>query len=226
MGAGYRHAGESCLRWGIAKHPSTAEFWGDPKPVSETKQIFQARAYYLCGKYFQRNGIRLHRRVWEVWNGRPVPEGYDVHHKDGRRDHNWHENLELLPKWKHMREHHLGHDRGIPDAAVEAAREWHVSKEGRKWDREHYRQTAAAMHQHAEFTCEQCGTRFTAQVTGSNRFCSNNCKTRFRKASGVDDEKRSCVVCGGSFVANRYDRKETCSLKCRGVLIVRRRGQA
>lgn len=32
--------------------------------LSETRQRFMGKTYYLCGKYFQRKGVRLHREVW------------------------------------------------------------------------------------------------------------------------------------------------------------------
>jgi hypothetical protein len=45
--------------------------------LTDKKQMFNGVTYYLCGKYFQKNGIRLHRVVWEYHNGE-IPEGYHV----------------------------------------------------------------------------------------------------------------------------------------------------
>ena len=51
----------------------------DVQVISSTVQRFNGVSYYLCGKYFQRRGVRLHRMVWEYHNGK-IPQGYHVHH--------------------------------------------------------------------------------------------------------------------------------------------------
>ena len=48
--------------------------------------------------------IPEHRWVWEMSHGL-IPDGYDVHHKDGDRHNNDLDNLELLTKAEHI-EHH------------------------------------------------------------------------------------------------------------------------
>ena len=60
--------------------------------LSETRQRFLGQTYYLCGKYFQRKGVRLHREVWREAHG-DIPEGYEVHHIDANRANNQLENL-------------------------------------------------------------------------------------------------------------------------------------
>lgn len=56
------------------------------------------------GYYGRTSGKRtlLHRDVWESEVG-PIPEGYDIHHKDEDRTNNSIENLECLPKSEHTR---------------------------------------------------------------------------------------------------------------------------
>lgn len=44
----------------------------------------------------------MHRDVWEYFNW-PIPEGFDVHHKDEDKTNNILENLECLPKSEHTR---------------------------------------------------------------------------------------------------------------------------
>ena len=56
----------------------------DVQVISSTVQRFNGVSYYLCGKYFQRRGVRLHRMVWEYHNGK-IPQGYHVHHVDDDR---------------------------------------------------------------------------------------------------------------------------------------------
>ena len=59
--------------------------------LSETRQRFMGKTYYLCGKYFQRKGVRLHREVWReahVWRRaeplllRELPGGGDPQEKE------------------------------------------------------------------------------------------------------------------------------------------------
>ena len=72
--------------------------------ISDTIQEFNGERFYLCGKYFQHNGKRLHRAVWEYHNGE-IPEGYHIHHIDGNRFNNDITNLSLMPGLDHMKEH-------------------------------------------------------------------------------------------------------------------------
>lgn len=53
--------------------------------------------------YNNTNGV-LHRKVWECYNG-PIPEGYDIHHKDGDKSNNNIDNLELLSHSEHAKHH-------------------------------------------------------------------------------------------------------------------------
>jgi hypothetical protein len=46
--------------------------------------------------------VREHHLVWERHNGRPVPPGHVVHHKDGNRTNNNIENLQLMMTGEHI----------------------------------------------------------------------------------------------------------------------------
>jgi len=45
--------------------------------------------------------VREHIVVWEETNGRPLPEGWVVHHINGKRDDNRPENLMAMPGKNH-----------------------------------------------------------------------------------------------------------------------------
>lgn len=45
--------------------------------ISNTVQKFNGVSYYLCGAYFQKKGVRLHRVVWEYHNG-AIPNGIEA----------------------------------------------------------------------------------------------------------------------------------------------------
>ena len=51
--------------------------------------------------------------------------------------------------------------------------------------------------------CTNCGKEFVGQP-GKDRFCSNACKSAYRRKSGVDNVTRSCAFCGGPFIVNKY----------------------
>src|SRR5262245_60918683 len=109
------------------------------KRISETCQEFLGLRYWLCGFYFQRKGIRLHRVVWEHYRG-SIPEGQHVHHRDGNRANNDLSNLELIDQSAHLRYHGKTGDRSKwSEAMREGAKRWHASEEGRAWHSRHAR---------------------------------------------------------------------------------------
>lgn len=58
-------------------------------------------AYYLGPEKTE------HRLVWTNAFGK-IPEGHDIHHKDGNKSNNDIENLECLPRSEHIRLHRTG----------------------------------------------------------------------------------------------------------------------
>lgn len=146
--------------------------------LSQTQQRFNGVTYYLCGKYFQRGGVRLHREVWKAHNG-DIPEGYDVHHKDGNRTNNQPENLELLDGGAHnsMHSRSMPHDKAIA-AAQEAAKAWHSTNAGFDFHSRLAKSNWAKRKEH-EYTCSHCGKSFRTRHMyreGQNRFCNPNCR--------------------------------------------------
>lgn len=165
--------------------------------LSDTIQEFNGQRYYLCGFYFQRNGKRLHRAVWEHHHGQ-VPKGSHVHHVDGDRANNAPRNLILLDGRQHVSGHskQSKHEKAV--AAMQAkAKEWHRSAEGRKWHRENISKAFADSRiRDVEKDCSECGRAYLVarcRASTSNT-CSNNCKSaRFRRLNpGYDSRfKRS-----------------------------------
>lgn len=75
-------------------------------PKMKPHQEFNNKKYTKnnFGYYRKTDGDRqlMHRDVWEFYNG-PIPEGWDVHHKDEKKSNNDIDNLECLPKSEHTR---------------------------------------------------------------------------------------------------------------------------
>lgn len=69
-------------------------------------------------------------------------------------------------------------------------------------------------HQPISLICENCGEVYETKNLSGSRFCSNACKSAYRRASGVDNETRTCQECGKKFEVNKYEKQTYCSRKC------------
>lgn len=116
-----------------------------------------------------------HRWVWENING-PIPKGMDIHHKDGNKDNNEVENLEMLSRSDHQKIHaqepkqkeHLNKVRPL---------EWLKSGEGRKAVSEKGKEIWKNRGYHT-IICEQCGEK--KEFRRWARFCSKKCYMKWR----------------------------------------------
>src|SRR3990167_8407399 len=156
-----------------------------PVVISRTIQSFKGLRYYLCGFYFQRDGKRLHRAVWEHHHG-PVPVGHHVHHVDG--------DLVLLAEFTHLSGHskRSKHERAVA-AMQAAAKRWHGSDAGKQWHREHVADSLGATWiRDVERECSECGRTYMAARGAASRsyVCSNACKSvRFRRLNPGYDRR-------------------------------------
>lgn len=167
---------------------------------------------------------RLHVAVYENEVGE-IPKGYVVHHLDQNKDNNTKENLVLMTNVEHVRLHGslLTDERreqmrdNLINNAIPAAREWHGTDEGKAWHGEHAKQTWANWETRS-YKCDYCGTEFETRnhySPASHRFCSNKCKSAFRRASGVDNVVKICERCGNEYTANKYTKTRFCP-NCKG----------
>lgn len=182
--------------------------------------------YYLSTKKITNKRLRLHVYIWIYYKGE-IPKGYDVHHKNEDKYVNEIWNLELLPKLIHNRLHadeYKANELRIKQArdniknnALPKAIEWHKSAEGKAWHKKQYEENRDKLYIEYNRTCEECGKEYiTTQI--NSKFCSNKCKSAHRRKTGIDNEERKCVICGNTFITNKYSKATTCSSKCRGVL--------
>lgn len=173
--------------------------------------------------YYLNSSIRkrMHRYVWEFYNGE-IPEGYQIHHKDKDKSNNDISNLEAVPFSAHAKMHskekaammHEAMVENLKTNAIPKAVEWHKSEEGRDWHKVHYENTKHKLHPEKKMVCEMCGVEYTGKASAENRFCSNKCKSAWRRKSGIDNETRVCAFCGAEFITNKYSKGETCSRAC------------
>ena len=177
--------------------------------------------YYLNSTHRK----RLHRYIWESDVG-VIPKGYQVHHIDHDKNNNDISNLELIHQSRHMSYHGIfnaknNYDemiKNLDEVARPKASEWHGSKEGVEWHKKHYESVKHKLHIEYNRSCIVCEKEYVTIQTNS-KFCSNACKSRYRRSMGLDNITKNCVICGKEFTSNKYAKVETCSASCRGSLI-------
>ena len=178
--------------------------------------------FYPSAKIPRRNGVgALHQEIWKDAHG-PIPRGWHVHHADDNSLNNALENLECLPAGEHMAHHGAqftteGREwrrRNLRDRAVPKAAEWHRAQPPEYYSRMGRKMWATRVA--SSYVCQQCGAPFRSRVSAPSqaRFCSNNCKSAARRASGVDNVERVCATCGRLFVVSRYSAARCCSRLC------------
>lgn len=186
-----------------------------PHCISGTS-AYTGRQEACMGGYKFSKGTRVHRLVWINHNG-AIPEGSVVHHKNGIKDDNRIENLELMTLSEHASLHapdtRAGRLKGLPKMQ-EAARLWHKGPAGKDWHKKNYQLTKDRLHAKKPHVCEQCGKEYGSNRVKDTKFCSGKCKAARRRATGIDNEERNCVVCGAIFSTSKYHEIRTCSRSC------------
>lgn len=164
----------------------------------------------------------LHQYIWETENGK-TPEGYEIHHIDLNPLNNDLSNLQIMTIKDHKALHSVvswNEERrqwareNLRKNALPKAIEWQSSEKGREWHKKHYQNIKDKFHQRIDIICEHCGKEKNVGATKENRFCSNACKSAWRRKAGVDNIVRVCVCCGGNFEVNKYSKTESCSKSC------------
>lgn len=184
----------------------------------------KATGYYLSSRRIGNRRKRLHVYVWEKANG-SVPNGYDIHHKDGDKDNNEIGNLQLLTRSEHQAHHAANITEEEKKRRAERiiglqdkAKAWHKSEEGKAWHKQHAKEVAEN-RKPIEYRCTQCGATFESKKVykhDSNKFCSGKCRAAHRRQSKKDNEIRICKGCGNEFETNKYSKARFCKSCHRG----------
>lgn len=161
--------------------------------------------------------IRAHRWVWMNIHG-AIPKGYHIHHKDEDKSNNDIINLELIERSRHLSIHITEEKRAWAREHMARIRPmtkaWHASEQGLHWHRYHADKYNFGKWEPKEYTCAECGKKYESSKRNRAYFCSNNCKSKARRDSGVDDIEAKCLVCGNPFMKNKYSKKKTCGGNC------------
>jgi hypothetical protein len=170
--------------------------------------------------YYRNDRLRkyLHRYLYEAEYGE-LPSNIHVHHIDHDKTNNSLDNLVAITAEEHMSHHGLNASdehkerrrRNINEVARPAAIEWHGSEAGREWHRQHYEKHKNVLREAKPQACRNCGEHYQAVRPG---YCSNACKSAYRRALGLDNITLICPICGETFETNKYNPAETCSRSC------------
>jgi HNH endonuclease len=138
--------------------------------------------------YFHATGPRrgfLHRHIWEDYYECKVPPKHDIHHIDGDTLNNAIDNLECIPKSRHMAMHlaersstpeHLAHLAAIrPMAAA-----WHASDAGTEWHSVNGRKSWSKRVK-TIIVCRCCSKEVLTFFPDRTQFCNQNCRARYRR---------------------------------------------
>jgi hypothetical protein len=179
------------------------------------------RMYYMPEHASRKQGVdRLHREIWKDYYG-GIPEGNEIHHRDGNPLNNDPGNLECLLSVEHN-DHHKeqyteaqrnSRRKWFLEKVRPQADSWHRSAAGRAWHSKHGKNTWKKREVYT-INCLQCGAAFKTKLPDHTRFCSDKCRARARYESGIDNENRVCKRCKKSFEVNKYQKKEFCSRSC------------
>lgn len=174
------------------------------------------------GYWISTTSPRIRAHVWVWINHNPsIPNDYHIHHKDKDKSNNCIENLELIHKSKHLSIHMSEPERRefskkIADKHRPLTKAWHASEEGREWHRQH-----AISHDFGngplhDYVCLVCDKPYQSKLVAKDRskFCSNTCKSQYRRDANFDNEERKCQVCDKIYSINKYRKTKTCSRQC------------
>jgi len=160
--------------------------------------------------------IRAHVWVWK-YHWQIVPHGYHVHHINEDRSDNRIDNLELIHKSRHM-SHHMSTEERKEFSRKQAekirplTKAWHASEEGREWHRKHGIECWKNKKEF-EISCKQCNAKAITK-TYHQEFCSNACKSKWRRDNHIDDVEKLCPMCNQTYKTNKYSRSKTCGSAC------------
>lgn len=91
-------------------------------------------------------------------------------------------------------------------------KEWHASPAGLAWHKAHGLMTWVT-RKPINITCKVCDKQSDTK-TYHQEFCSNACKSMWRRKNKLDDIDKTCPVCEKQYRSSKYSRSKTCGRSC------------
>lgn len=175
--------------------------------------------YLISCNYSKENPrCRAHTWVWKHFH-KIIPKGYHVHHINEDKSDNNIENLELIKASRHMSLHMQDPIR--KQQAREAAEKirpltkaWHRSAEGHAWHQYHAEKQKFGKWEARKLECKQCKSEYETTKRSQSYFCSNKCKSAWRRKAGLDNIVKKCLICDKEFIIHKYKQTKTCGRAC------------
>ncbi len=188
----------------------------------EKSIVYKNRKFTLGSKgryYFTKiKGVHwsLHRYKYTCEKG-DIPEGWHIHHIDHNYANNDINNLQAIEPATHSQLHLPSKEtmEKWQAAGIKQAPVWHASEEGNQWHKEHYDNIKESFHGKILRTCEHCGKSVETIRKKARCYCSNNCKSAWRRKNKPDKKTVECATCGKSFETLKYLPNTYCSLDCK-----------
>ena len=181
------------------------------------KYFYCSQSLLKTRKLYSRS---LHRQMWYDAYGE-IPVGYQVHHKDRNAFNNTLNNFELKEsKWhasyhaKEKVERDPNFFKEFQKKGIAVAPLWHKSEIGREWHKQNAKNMGLATLTYGLKKCDNCNKEFTLK-SKNGRFCSNACKSAWRRKNNPDMAPFNCLTCGKEYITLKYLPVKYCSKECR-----------
>ena len=187
----------------------------------ETRKYF-GKTFWKQKDGYWVNNMPIHAQRW-VWINyhAAIPQGMDIHHKDGDKSNNEIDNLEMLNRSDHLKRHWANGTFDVEQRRKQLgeARKWLKTPEGR------IRQKKDALEswekrKPIKKICAHCANEFCAFYERA-KFCSDPCTYQFRRKNSANPiqnprkkTEKICIKCEKKFMA-AMPYALYCSTRCR-----------
>jgi hypothetical protein len=185
--------------------------------MSNSYRKYFGKKFYKTPDGYWQNMMPIHAHRW-VWINHfgAIPQGMDIHHKDGDKSNNEIENLEMLSRSDHLKRHWQEGRFDLDQRRIQLAeaRKWLSIPQGRKKQSEDAKEGWKNRKQVA-YQCKGCNKdKFTYQKKSD--FCSDACRSRWKRQNKPNPIEIICLVCKDPFIKDKSDKKLICSRNCSG----------
>lgn len=151
----------------------------EPRIIDDTHQEFLGIIYEKKDNgYFVQGQKRLHRIVWQFFNG-AIPAKCEIHHVDFDKAHNVIGNLQLMTKAEHTQLHMLARPFKKYICKI-CGKEFESRAVGKAYFCSQKCRNVSVHQKKKTKTCLLCGKTFSIEKSNPKVCCSRSCASRFK----------------------------------------------